>query len=94
MLPLGDPDAAPLLLVLGEHERYATWRLVRRDGSVSGRGRGGIELLRSLMLTRAAGRVLALVPGRALEAAYELVARHRQELGRLVPDGPAPRRYP
>jgi hypothetical protein len=25
---------------------------------------------------------------------YRLVARNRERLGRLVPDGPAPRRYP
>jgi hypothetical protein len=27
-------------------------------------------------------------------APYRLVARNRERLGRLVPDGPAPRRYP
>jgi hypothetical protein len=27
-------------------------------------------------------------------AAYRLVARNRHRLGRLVPDGPGPRRYP
>ena len=27
-------------------------------------------------------------------AAYRIVARNRHRLGRLVPDGPGPRRYP
>ncbi|HSF60842.1 MAG TPA: DCC1-like thiol-disulfide oxidoreductase family protein [Gaiellaceae bacterium] len=34
------------------------------------------------------------VRGRLPDALYAIVARHRGRLGRLVPDGPAPRRYP
>lgn len=73
MLPLDDPAARPLLASLTDEERFASWRLVRRDGSLVGYG---------------------WVRGRAPDAAYRLVARHRELLGRLVPDGPAPRRYP
>jgi hypothetical protein len=47
-----------------------------------------------MALTRPAGRALALVPGGALDAAYDVVARLRGSLGRIVPDGPPPRRYP
>jgi hypothetical protein len=43
-----------------------------------------------MRLTLPAGRGLARVPPHGLDAAYELVARHRGRLGRLVPDGPAP----
>ena len=32
--------------------------------------------------------------GRVPDAAYRFVARHRDAFGQLVPDGPAPRRYP
>jgi hypothetical protein len=73
VLPLADPDAADLLAPLPERERFETWRLVRRDGSLVGYG---------------------VVRGRVPDALYGLVAEHRALLGRFVPDGPAPRRYP
>jgi predicted DCC family thiol-disulfide oxidoreductase YuxK len=72
-LPLDDPAADPLLESVPAHERLASWRLVRRDGSVAGYG---------------------LVRGRLADRAYGLVARNRGRLGRLVPDGDGPRRYP
>jgi predicted DCC family thiol-disulfide oxidoreductase YuxK len=92
LLPLQDPGAAPLVAELPEHERHATWRIAHEDGSLVGRGEGAPVLLRTMTLTRPAGRLLAHVPPRALDAAYDLFARHRGRLGRLVPDGPAPRR--
>jgi hypothetical protein len=39
-------------------------------------------------------RGYAVVRGRVPDALYRFVARHRAVLGRLVPDGPAPRRFP
>ena len=36
----------------------------------------------------------AVVRGRVPDALYRLVANHRERLGRFVPDGPAPRRFP
>jgi predicted DCC family thiol-disulfide oxidoreductase YuxK len=72
-LPLSDPAAAPFLERLHESERPASWRLVRRDGSMVGYG---------------------WIRGRLPDAVYGIVARHRGRLGRVVPDGPAPRRYP
>jgi hypothetical protein len=92
MLPLDDPEAEPLLAGLAEEERGETWRLVLPDGTLRGRGTGGVDLLRSMRLTRPLGRALAAVPPRALEAAYDLVARNRGRLGRFVPDAPGPRR--
>lgn len=62
-----------MLAPLPEEERTASWRLVRRDGSLLGYG---------------------VVRGRVPDAAYRFAARHRDLLGRIVPDGPAPRRYP
>ncbi len=50
------------------------------------------ELLRAMRISRPAGRLLSLVPPVVLDAAYDVVARNRGRLGRLVPDGPAPRR--
>jgi hypothetical protein len=34
------------------------------------------------------------IRGRLPDAAYRAIARHRKALGRLVPDGPSPRRFP
>ena len=73
ILPLDDAAAAPLLASLPEAERFASWRLARRDGSLVGYG---------------------VIRGRVPDALYGFVARHRDVLGRLVPDGPAPRSYP
>jgi predicted DCC family thiol-disulfide oxidoreductase YuxK len=72
-LPLDDPAAVPLMASVPAEERLASWRLVRRDGSVRGR---------------------AWIRGRIPDAAYDLVARNRGRLGRLVPDGAGPYRYP
>jgi hypothetical protein len=94
VLPLADPEARPLLARLDEEERGSTWRLVRVDGTPSGRGAAVVDLLRSMRHTRPVGRLLGLVPDAALDAAYGAVARSRGALGRLVPDGPAPRRFP
>lgn len=94
MLPLQDPAAEPLLAPLPEGERLATWRLARPDGSLTGYGAGVPELLGELRLARPLGRALARLPGGALDAPYRLIARHRGRIGRLVPNGPAPRRYP
>jgi predicted DCC family thiol-disulfide oxidoreductase YuxK len=72
-LPLEDAEADRFLDPLPEDERSASWRLVRRDGSLL--GYGGVR-------------------GRVPDAIYAFVARHRSFLGRLVPDGAAPRRFP
>ena len=66
--------------------------LVRTDGRIASRCAAGIELLEALgheRPARAAGRAEPLA-----ERAYTLVARHRDRLGALVPNGPAPRRFP
>jgi len=89
-----DEEAMPLLEPIPAYERFATWHLALGDGSLVGYGTGGAELLRSMRLTRPAGRLVAAVPDRLLDAVYVLVARHRDVLGRFVPDGPAPKRFP
>jgi predicted DCC family thiol-disulfide oxidoreductase YuxK len=94
VLPLRDLAAEGLLASLPPEERYASWRLVRPDGSLVGYGAGVPELLRATRLGRPVGRLLELVPRAVLDAAYRLVARHRGRLGRLLPDSPAPRRWP
>jgi len=94
VLPLRDERAAPFLEPLPEDERFASWRLALTDGSLVGYGAGAVALLRAMRLTRPVARVLASLPGRALEAPYGAVAGNRGLLGRVVPDGPAPLRFP
>jgi predicted DCC family thiol-disulfide oxidoreductase YuxK len=94
LLPLDDADAEPILSELPKDERFSSWRLALPDGSLAGHGAGGVELLRALRRTRRASRVLEHVPRRALDALYRGVERRRGLLGRLVPDGVAPRRFP
>jgi predicted DCC family thiol-disulfide oxidoreductase YuxK len=93
-LPLADPEAAPLLAGVTEDERFESWRLASPDGSLAGRGSGAVDLLLVLRLTRPAGRLLARIPARRLDQAYEAIAHRRRTLGRLVPDRPGPRRFP
>lgn len=94
LLPMHDEEAVPLLESLPADERFASWHLALDDGSLAGYGTGGVELLGAMRLTRPAVRVLRHVPDRALDVLYRSIAGHRNVLGSLVPDGPAPRRYP
>lgn len=79
-----------------EDERGDCWWLVLRDGTpVPGDGGGGVLLLSELGPLRPLGRVLRAAGASPLvDALDRLVARHRGRLGRYVPDGPVPRRYP
>jgi predicted DCC family thiol-disulfide oxidoreductase YuxK len=83
-LPLGDPEAGALLPGLTEEQRLASIHLVE-PGTACSRGAALARLIRVLGLP---------LPARLLGAFYAPVARARSVLGRLVPDGPAPRRYP
>jgi hypothetical protein len=76
--------------------RGECWWLVLGDGTpVAGDRGGALALLLELRSTRPLGRLLRAANASALlDAGDELLARHRGRLGRLVPEGPAPRRYP
>lgn len=93
-LPLQDDAASHLLAALAQSERFDTWRIAQPDGSLTGYGAGVPDLLDAMWLTRPVGRVLELVPDAALDACYRWIARRRSSLGRFVPNGPAPRRFP
>jgi predicted DCC family thiol-disulfide oxidoreductase YuxK len=93
-LSLQDERAAPLLVALPASQRLATWRLARPAGALSGYGAGIRDLLETMQLARSARRLLSRVPDSVLDVMYGVVARNRGTLGRLVPDGPAPERYP
>jgi hypothetical protein len=79
-----------------EERRGECWWLLLRDGTpVAGDSGGGVAVFTELRLTRPLGRALrALRASRLLDALDKLVARHRSRLGKVVPAGPAPRRYP
>ncbi|HEU0304106.1 MAG TPA: hypothetical protein VFR32_05955 [Gaiellaceae bacterium] len=95
-MPLEDGEAASLLASVPEEERGERWWLVLGDGRpLPGDGGAALPLLAELRTTRRLARLLErLNAGPALDRLDVLVARHRTRLGRLVPDGPAPRRYP
>lgn len=94
LLPLQDDATTPLLAAVPADERFDTWRLASKDGSVNGFGAGAPELLRAMGVTRPLGRLLGKIPDPMLDRTYRLIARNRGTLGRLVPDRPAPRRFP
>jgi len=75
-----------------EQQRFASWHLALADGRVSSRGRAFADLLAALGFSETAG--LAGRFEEPIEHAYTFVATHRETLGRVVPDGPAPRRPP
>jgi len=92
LLPLEDGWAEPIVGLLPAQERFASWHLVEPDGRITSRGAAAARLLDVLGLVRAARGASRLAA--PVERLYDLVATHRGTLGRLVPDGKAPRRFP
>lgn len=89
VLPFHDPEASDLVEEIPNDELLASWQLVLPDGRRSSRGSGIVDLLGELRLTRRIAPALRILP---LDSLYDVVARNRRYLGRLVPNGPAPRR--
>jgi hypothetical protein len=89
-------EAGRLLASVPEHRRGECWWLILRDGTpVAGDGGGGVRLLAEIRLTRPLGRLLrALRLSSVIDALDHLLAQYRKRLGRFVPEGPAPQRYP
>src|SRR5262245_55824091 len=96
LVPLADEEADRLLASVPAEARGECWWLVLRDGTpIPGDRGGGVALFAQLRLTRRlAGALRALRAAALVDALDRLVARHRSRLGRFVPEGPAPRRYP
>ena len=96
MLPLGDEEAGYLLASVPEDERGQCWWIVLRDRTVvRGDEGGGVVLLEEVRLTGPLGRALRAVRLSPVVDTFDRVlARYRTRLGRFVPEGPAPRRYP
>ena len=95
-LPLDHPEAVALLGPVPEPERGQRWWLVPRRGApIPGDAGGGIAVLRELRRTRGLARVLTRFrASRAVDLLDVAAARHRRRLGRGVPDGPGPHRFP
>ena len=85
-----------MLASVPEEERGQCWWIVLRDRAVvRGDEGGGVLLLAEIRLTGPLGRALRAVRlSTAVDAADRVLSRYRSRLGRFVPDGPAPRRYP
>ena len=68
---------------VSEEEKWESWHLVDSDGSLYSGGEAIPHVLRHVKGGRALGRLAARFP-RPAAAAYRLVARHRDRLGRIV----------
>jgi predicted DCC family thiol-disulfide oxidoreductase YuxK len=94
-LGLNEASADRLLEHVPEDERGSSLRLVLPDGRMVSAGAATLGVLERLPATRPLARAAELLHAQpAAEALYVVVARNRDRLGRLVPDGHAPRRYP
>jgi hypothetical protein len=93
---MADHAANQLLATIPEDARSHCWWLVRPGGTpIPGDRGGGVALLVEMRLTRRIGRALEVLRASPLlDAGDRLLAGRRARLGRFVPDGPAPRRYP
>jgi predicted DCC family thiol-disulfide oxidoreductase YuxK len=96
LLRLADEETRGLLAAIPVGRRNECWWLVLRDGTpVPGDGGGGVMLLTNVSLTLPLSRLLRVLRlSRVVDALDALLARYRRHLGRFVPEGPAPRRYP
>jgi predicted DCC family thiol-disulfide oxidoreductase YuxK len=95
LLGLEDPSADPFLEHVSGDERRSSLRLALPDGRMVSAGAAALGVFDRLPATRPLTRSVALLHAQpAAEALYAFVARNRGRLGRLVPDGSAPQRYP
>jgi len=96
LLPLADEEASRLLGRIPKEARDDCWWVVMRDGApIPGDAGGGVALLAELRLTRPLGSALRVLrASRLVDELDKLIARRRGVLGGIVPDGPAPHRYP
>ena len=94
LLGLADTSADRLLEHIPEEERGSSLRLVLPDGRMLSGGAAALAVLEELPATHPLALTVAALDAQpAAEALYALVARNRDRLGSLVPDGPGPRRY-
>jgi predicted DCC family thiol-disulfide oxidoreductase YuxK len=80
---LQSAEAARLLAGLDASARFASWHAVDAHGRVRSGGAAVSPVLRLLPFGRPLARLADLAPG-FTDRAYDLVARHRDRLGRIV----------
>ena len=80
---LQDPEADVVLQGMGSDRRMASWHLVTPDGRVLSAGAAVPDLLRLLPGGAPLALVSTLAPG-PTEAAYRLVANHRDRLASML----------
>ena len=85
-----------MLASVPEERRGECWWIVLRDGTpVAGDGGGGVVVFCEIAITRPLGRFLrACRLSPVINGIDKVVARYRPVLGKFVPEGAAPRRYP
>ena len=83
-LPLQSSDAPALLPDLSEDARLASVHLIEPDGERRSAGQALVQLVRHLGLPAPS----------FLARTYEPLATRRDRFAKLVPDGPAPTRFP
>jgi predicted DCC family thiol-disulfide oxidoreductase YuxK len=82
-LPIQSREGGAMLSTVPEAERLASWHLVGSGGERRSGGAAVPVLLRLLPAGAPLARVAERFPG-AVERLYELVARNRGRLGRLI----------
>src|SRR5207247_8333149 len=83
---LQSPEADALLAGMSEEARMASWHLVSPDGEVRSAGAALAPLMRMLPGGAPIAFVAEALPG-VTARAYDLVARSRGAIGRLIPEG-------
>jgi predicted DCC family thiol-disulfide oxidoreductase YuxK len=86
-VPIQSEEGSRLLAPIARDARLDSWHLVGPDGRVFSAGAAAPPLARLLPGGRPLAVVFAAFPG-ATERAYQLVARHRDDLVRLLRIGP------
>lgn len=87
-LPIQSEEGSRLLAPIAPDARLDSWHLVEADGRVFSAGEAAPPLARLLPGGRPLAAVFAAFPG-VTERAYQLVARHRDDLVRLLRIDPA-----
>lgn len=86
-VPIQSEEGSRLLAPIAPEARLDSWHLVGPDGRVFSAGAAAPPLARLLPGGRPLAAVFATFPG-ATERGYQLVARHRDDLVRLLRIGP------
>jgi predicted DCC family thiol-disulfide oxidoreductase YuxK len=94
-LSIWDEEAKPFRDTIPEADRFTGWHLVTTDGMRLSGGSGVVRLLQELRWTRWLGKAcgtFGLTP--LLGRMDAFIAGKKGRLGRRVPDGEAPHRFP